>query len=95
MKKKGGRILWLVYIDASVPRSRGRVLPRGLAVEKPSLKEVVQALEELGYKFQVFPDKKYPPLWFEEKWGYVVVETNEKIREIASKVAGKIREMRK
>ncbi len=96
MKKRGGRILWLVYLDSSVPRSRGRIVPLAQAVNRPTLQEVTQALEKLGYRYQVFPDKKYPPLWFEERLrGYVVVETNEKITKVATKVAEEIRKMRR
>lgn len=95
MKKKSGRILWLAYLDSATPRSRGRILPKTHAVNKPTLQEVAQALEKLGHKFQVYPDKRYPPLWYEERLqGYVVVETSEKIRVLAAKVAAVIREAR-
>lgn len=95
MKKRGGRTLWLVYIDSSVPRSRGRILPRSLAVNKPTLQEMAKALESLGYKYEVYPDKKYPPLWYDERaQGYIVVKTEEKMRTIAAKVAERIKQMR-
>ncbi|ABL87754.1 signal recognition particle, subunit SRP19 (srp19) [Pyrobaculum islandicum DSM 4184] len=95
MKKRGGRILWLVYLDSSVPRSRGRILPRSKAVSKPTLQEVIQALERLGYRYQVYQDKKYPALWFEERQGYIVVETSEKLRILALKVAEEVRKLRR
>ncbi|ABP51297.1 MULTISPECIES: signal recognition particle subunit SRP19/SEC65 family protein [Pyrobaculum] len=95
MKKRGGRTLWLVYIDLSVPRSRGRILPRSQAVNKPTLQEMVKALEALGYKYEVYPNKKYPPLWYDDRaQGYVVVKTDEKMRIIAAKVAEKIKQIR-
>jgi signal recognition particle subunit SRP19 len=95
MKKKGGRILWLAYLDSATPRSKGRILPRSQAVNRPTLQEVAQALEKLGYKFQIHPGKRYPPLWYEERLqGYVVVESSEKIRVLAAKVAAVIREAR-
>ncbi|MEZ0318640.1 MAG: signal recognition particle subunit SRP19/SEC65 family protein [Pyrobaculum sp.] len=95
MKKKGGRVLWLVYIDANVPKSRGRIVPRHLAVEKPTLQEAAKALERLGYKYEVAPDKRYPPLWYEERLrGYIVVETREKITTVAKKVCEELRKMR-
>jgi len=95
MKKKNGRVFWLVYIDSSVPRSRGRIIPRNRGVSKPTAPEVAKALERLGYKFHVFMEKKYPPVWYEERLsGYFVVETEENIRRIALKVAEEIRQMR-
>ncbi|ACB40490.1 signal recognition particle subunit SRP19/SEC65 family protein [Pyrobaculum neutrophilum] len=95
MKKRGGRILWLVNIDASVPRSRGRILPRGQALNKPTIQEVAKALERLGYRYQVYPEKRHPAIWFEERLaGYFVVETEEDVRSLASKVAEEVRKSR-
>ncbi|MFN3804705.1 MAG: signal recognition particle subunit SRP19/SEC65 family protein [Pyrobaculum sp.] len=95
MKKRGGRVLWLIYLDATVPKSRGRIVSRHHAVVKPTLDEVRQALERLGYEYQFFPDKKYPALWFDERQGYFIVRTNEKIRQLALKIAKAVRELRK
>jgi signal recognition particle subunit SRP19 len=91
MKRRGGKVLWLASISASVARSRGRIIPRGRAVDKPTLEEIVGALDSLGYKYQVFPDKRHPALWFDESLrGYVVVETGESKRALALKVAEEI-----
>lgn len=95
MKKKGGRILWIVYLDATVPRSRGRLLPRRLAVPRPTAEEVAKALEKLGVKYEVYRDKKYPAFWFDERGvGYFVVYTDD-VKEVARKVAEEIAKARR
>lgn len=95
MKKKRGRVFWLVYIDSTVPKSRGRIIPRSAAVNRPTVQEVSKALERLGYSFQLFQDKKYPAMWFEERLhGYFVVETDESIRTVALKVAEEVKRLR-
>ncbi|MFN7106363.1 MAG: signal recognition particle subunit SRP19/SEC65 family protein [Pyrobaculum sp.] len=95
MKKRGGRVLWLVYLDSTVPKSRGRIVSRQHAVAKPTLDEVRQALERLGYEYQLFSDKKYPALWFDERQGYFIVKTNEKVRQLALNIAKTVKELRK
>ncbi|MFP3290952.1 MAG: signal recognition particle subunit SRP19/SEC65 family protein [Thermoproteus sp.] len=90
MKGKGGRILWLVYIDATVPRSLGRILPRRLAVPKPSVEEVARALDRLGIRYEAHGDKRYPALWYDERGrGYFVIYT-EDVRDAARKIAEEI-----
>ncbi|MGC9170912.1 MAG: signal recognition particle subunit SRP19/SEC65 family protein [Thermoproteus sp.] len=94
MKKKEGRVLWLVYIDATVPRSLGRILPRRLAVPKPSIEEVAKALEKLGIKYEVHGDRKYPALWYDERGrGYLVVYADD-VRDVARRVAEEISKSR-
>ncbi len=94
MKKRGGRILWLVYIDSTIPKSRGRIVPRGQAVSKPTVDEVRRALETLNYQYQFF-SKKYPALWFDERaQGYFVVKTDERIKQLALKVAQVVKTLR-
>lgn len=53
-------VLWLANIDARRPRSRGRKLPRGLAVQDPDLKELTKAAHNLGITCQREQEKCYP-----------------------------------
>ncbi|MEZ0248308.1 MAG: signal recognition particle subunit SRP19/SEC65 family protein [Thermoproteus sp.] len=95
MKKRGGRILWLLYIDATVPRSRGRILPKRVAVPRPTVEEVAKALDRLGLKYEVYRDKRHPALWFDERGaGYVLVYADD-LKEIAKKVAEEIAKSRR
>ena len=95
MKKRGGRILWLVYLDSTIPRSRGRIIAKSAAVPKPTIQEVEEALRRLGYSYESYPEKKYPPLWYEERArGYFLVKSDEKPASIAAKVAEEVRRIR-
>jgi signal recognition particle subunit SRP19 len=53
-------IIWLANIDASRPRSAGRKMPKGLALQSPDLKELSKAAHNLGLTSQREPDKLYP-----------------------------------
>lgn len=95
MRRKEGRIFWLVYIDSTVPRSLGRIIPRSSAVPRPTFEEVAKALERLNVKFEAYKDKKYPALWYDERGqGYFVVYA-EDIRELARRVAREIANLRR
>lgn len=94
MKEKGGRILWLAYIDATLTKSQGRIIPRNYAVPKPTLEEAARALEKLGLRYKAY-NKRYPALWYDERGqGYFVVYTSEKTKKIALLVAGEIAKSR-
>lgn len=95
MKKRGGRILWLAYLDSTLPKSRGRIVPRRLAVAKPTIEEAARALDRLGLKYDVYRDKKYPAIWYDERGqGYFVVYSDLSPRKLAALVAQEIRALR-
>lgn len=72
--RRGRLIIWRVNL-ASVPRSRGRAVPRSLAVRDPTLDEVVAAMAKLGLEPKPHPEKRYPMLWFDDSAsGYVEAE---------------------
>ncbi len=94
MKRRGGRILWLVYLDSTISRSRGRILPRKLAVPRPAIDEVAKALDKLGIRYEVHKEKRYPALWFDERAaGYFVVYADD-VKEVARKIAEEIAKSR-
>ncbi len=67
MKDENKRlVVYLSYLDASKSRSKGRRVPRELAIRKPSLDDVVEAANKLKLDPKV-EDKSYPKNWFEEK----------------------------
>ncbi len=66
MGKKDYWVVWRINIDSTVSRSNGRVVPRQLAVEKPTLDELANAALKLGLRYEVHPEKRHPRHWFEE-----------------------------
>ncbi len=63
------------YLDKNLPRSRGRRLPRSMAVENPTLEEIQLAAKKLNLDVQVRPDAAYPRNWWERR-GLALVKKN-------------------
>ena len=88
----GAHVVWAVYFERSVTRSRGRKVPRRMAVENVRLSDIVQVLAQLGYRYEVRAEKKHPANWFDERrWGYVVVYTEKKKGELLREIASRLR----
>lgn len=67
-------------------------MPRKIAIENVKLSDIVQALAQLGYRYEVRPEKKHPANWFDERrWGYVVVYAEKKKGELLREIASKLR----
>ncbi len=52
-------VLWPAYFDASLTRSEGRRVPRELAVEEPTVDEIADAVQQVGYDAVIERDKTY------------------------------------
>jgi signal recognition particle subunit SRP19 len=66
-------VLWPEYFDRSRPRSQGRKVKKGLAINNPDVDLLSAALKQLGLEHMVERDKCYPANWF-SKGGRVLVE---------------------
>lgn len=53
-------VLWPAYFDATRTRSEGRRIAHTLAVEDPTVVELAQAVEQVGYEAIVERDVSYP-----------------------------------
>lgn len=73
MKLPGKAIVWLIYFDASISRRSGRRVSRKLAVDAPTLEELVEACKRLNLSFQVKESARYPRMWW-SRGGYVIVD---------------------
>ncbi len=82
-------IIYPAYFNIRYSRREGRRVPKNLAFEA-KLDTIVKALKELGYDFEVEPDKRYPRFWWTEK-GRVIVHTDEKKGDVIIKIARKVR----
>ncbi|MEZ0345439.1 MAG: signal recognition particle subunit SRP19/SEC65 family protein [Infirmifilum sp.] len=94
MKRKNGRIIWTVYFDSSVPRNKGRRVPLNLAINKPTIEEVLLAAQKAGYsEVLVEKEKKFPALWYEDE-GRLIVNSGEKKSVMINKIAAELLKLR-
>lgn len=95
MRKKDGYVIWPAYFDATHSRSKGRKVPLSLAVEKPSLSELIEAARAAGYAQVVAEEQaRYPAYWYEQP-GRVVVKSSEKKSEVIKRIARALVDLRK
>ena len=85
-KKEGKKVIWPFYFDIHVRRSRGRRVPKALAVENPKTEEIARAVKTLGVEYEVDYEARYPAYWWRES-GRVLVKTSMKKEELLKKVA--------
>ena len=75
-------------------KDKGRKLPKNLAVEKVTTKEIALAAKRLGYKAEIEGSFKYPKTWWDNP-GRVVIDTKGKKKsKILLEVAREIRKIR-
>jgi signal recognition particle subunit SRP19 len=53
-------VIWPAAFDAECTRSEGRRVPEDLAVPDPSVDEIAQAVQQVGYDAVIERDKTYP-----------------------------------
>jgi signal recognition particle subunit SRP19 len=95
LRKKDGYVIWPAYFDATHSRSKGRKVPLSLAVEKPSLSELIEAARAAGYAQVVAEEQaRYPAYWYEQP-GRVVVKSSEKKSEVIKRIARALVDLRK
>ncbi|MFA4663128.1 signal recognition particle protein Srp19 [Pyrococcus kukulkanii] len=93
-------VVWPSELDARLTKKYGRVVPRNIAVDSPSLDEIVDALEMIGAKVvEIERDKLNPRLSGIDEdlrtYGMLVVESPYGKAKTLKLVAQKIRELRK
>ena len=93
-RERKGRevVVWPAYLDSTLPRSRGRRVPLGVAVRKPTVDEIVAAAKSLGLDPKV-EDSSYPRDPFSSNRRVVVRKVGPK-RKILVDIALKVREGR-
>lgn len=93
MRLPGKAVVWLVYLDASLPRRLGRKVPKSLAVDAPTLDELAEACKRLKLDFQPREDARYPRAWWGRK-GYVIVDKFASKSKLLKTLALEIRQLR-
>jgi signal recognition particle subunit SRP19 len=52
-------VIWPAYLDASKTRAEGRRVPRDGAVDDPTVDEIAEAVQQVGYDAVIERDKTY------------------------------------
>ena len=52
-------VLWPAYFDAGLTRSEGRRVPTDLAVDEPTVDEIADAVQQVGYDAVIEREKSY------------------------------------
>jgi len=53
-------VIWPAALDAELTRSEGRRVSADLAVENPTVEEIAQAVQQVGYDAVIEREKTYP-----------------------------------
>jgi len=98
-RRKKFYIIWCVYFVSERSRNEGRKIPKSLSIKCPNVEEIAKVLDELGLKYEVYPDKKYPKTWYLDTCqGYVLVYRTENTpskSKLLKLIAEKLKELRK
>jgi signal recognition particle subunit SRP19 len=65
-------VIWPAYLDATLSRAEGRRVPEELAVPEPTVEEIAQAVQQVGYDAVIERDTTYPREY--EQRGRVLVK---------------------
>ena len=86
-------VLYPAYFDLRRSREEGRRVPKGLAVEAPTVEEIEKAAKALGLQPKVEADKAYPGSHWKRD-GRVLVRADYFKTSIVRKVAERIKAAR-
>ncbi|HXS59429.1 MAG TPA: signal recognition particle subunit SRP19/SEC65 family protein [Candidatus Sulfopaludibacter sp.] len=93
MKDYDSIILWLDYYNKGLSRTKGRKIPKSLAIYDPLLSELLEAAVSLGYnitKDQINDSARFPRRPH-IKSGYVMLSKNNMLKnKILKDIAGKM-----
>ena len=53
-------VIWPAYLDATCSRSEGRRVPLEAAVSEPTVDEIAEAVQQVGYDAVIERTKTYP-----------------------------------
>jgi signal recognition particle subunit SRP19 len=74
MRRRGSMIIWPQYFDKNRPVRLGRRIPLEMATPDPTVQDLANAARKLGYQIEVDPKPKYPPTWYDEATGNVLID---------------------
>jgi len=91
--KKDGHVIWPIYFDRAVARSKCRRVPENLAIKNPNAEQIAAAARRLGWRAEIEPGG-HPALWW-KKTGKVLVKPNKPMKknEVIRRLAVALRSM--
>ena len=88
-------VVWLDYFNKTLPRKKGRRLPKEKCVFDPSLKELIDATKAAGIEPTETEDQVRFPKRPYVRSGYIVLEKKSKKSNIMNKISEKLVSKRK
>ena len=85
--------IWPAYIDASKTRSNGRKIPRKIAIENPTVREIYLVAQAFKYEPILNSSARYSRAWWEEP-GYVKIIKKDKKNKALQKIALGVKKLR-
>jgi len=83
-------VVWLDYFNKTLPRNKGRRLPKDKCVFDPSLKELMDAAKDAGFNSDESDDKvRYPKRPYVRS-GYLILPKNSSKTKILNKISEKL-----
>ena len=85
--------IWPAYIDGSKTRRSGRKIPRKIAIEHPTIREIYLVAQAFKYEPKMNSTARYSRAWWEEP-GYVKIIKKDKKIKALQKIALGIKKLR-
>jgi len=93
LKERKTIVIWPIYFNSKSSRSKGRRIASRLAIEEPTLEELIEAIRKLNLEYIIEKDKVHPRSWWKDKGRILVTKQNKK-SELLKKIAIKLKEIR-
>ncbi len=83
-------VIWLDYFNKTLPKNKGRRLPKEKCVFDPSLNELIQAAKASGFEIKESEDKLRFPRRPYVRSGYIVLPKESPKTKILNKISEKL-----
>ena len=93
MRKQDKAIIWPAYFDSAKTRTKGRRVPKSLAVQSPKIAEIKIAAEKLRLRHEFAPETGYPKTPWAET-GMIMVEKKGSKEQVIIKIAKQLLKIR-
>lgn len=94
MIKKNGIIIWPLYFDRKIPRSKCRKVSLDKAIEKPSIEKIAEAAKRLGFKIEIERNCVHPSFPWKKIGRVIIKDCNEKKSKILNLISIEINKMK-